>query len=98
MTGAGENQEDTAIVRAIISLAHSLELTITAEGIETARQALLMQAWGCERGQGTIGLVPSMRRRSPPYWQRVDAVRVRPRRRSELASACRPRRAAPDAR
>jgi diguanylate cyclase (GGDEF)-like protein/PAS domain S-box-containing protein len=52
VTGAGENQEDTAIVRAIISLAHSLELTITAEGIETTRQALLMQSWGCERGQG----------------------------------------------
>ncbi|MDT5356991.1 MAG: hypothetical protein QOJ56_5523 [Mycobacterium sp.] len=39
-------------MRAIISLAHSLNLTITAEGIETAKQALLMQSWGCERGQG----------------------------------------------
>jgi diguanylate cyclase (GGDEF)-like protein/PAS domain S-box-containing protein len=52
VTGAGEDSEDTAIVRAIISLAHSLNLSITAEGIETAKQAMLMRSWGCERGQG----------------------------------------------
>ena len=52
VTGAGENEEDTAIVRAIISLAQSLNLTVTAEGIETDSQAILMRSWGCERGQG----------------------------------------------
>jgi diguanylate cyclase (GGDEF)-like protein/PAS domain S-box-containing protein len=44
--------EDRAIVKAIISLAKSLGLSITAEGIENAEQAAALNAWGCERGQG----------------------------------------------
>jgi EAL domain-containing protein (putative c-di-GMP-specific phosphodiesterase class I) len=44
--------EDRAIAKAIISLAKSLGLSITAEGIESAEQAAALSAWGCERGQG----------------------------------------------
>jgi EAL domain-containing protein (putative c-di-GMP-specific phosphodiesterase class I) len=44
--------EDRAIVRAIIPLAKSLGLSITAEGIENAEQAAALNAWGCDRGQG----------------------------------------------
>lgn len=52
--GIGQNREDTAIVRAIISLAKSLGLTITGEGIESAEQAALLGAWACDRGQGYL--------------------------------------------
>jgi diguanylate cyclase (GGDEF)-like protein/PAS domain S-box-containing protein len=52
VAGIGTNQEDNAIVQAIIALAHTLDLSITAEGIETKQQALLLRSWGCERGQG----------------------------------------------
>lgn len=45
-------QEDTAIVQAIITLARSLDLKVTAEGVETAAQSALLQAWNCDRGQG----------------------------------------------
>ena len=50
--GIGEDHEDTAIVRAIISLAGSLNLTVTAEGVERAEQAALLNAWACDQGQG----------------------------------------------
>ncbi len=45
-------QKDQAIVEAIASLAHALGLTVTAEGIETMQQAMILRALRCERGQG----------------------------------------------
>jgi EAL domain-containing protein (putative c-di-GMP-specific phosphodiesterase class I) len=50
--GIGHDAEDTAIVRAIISMAKSLHLSLTGEGIETAEQAALLRGWACEQGQG----------------------------------------------
>jgi len=50
--GIGHDPEDTAIVRAIISMAKSLRLSVTGEGIETAEQAALLRGWECEQGQG----------------------------------------------
>jgi len=44
--------EDAIIVRAMIGLAHSLQLTLTAEGVETAEQLVFLRAHGCERAQG----------------------------------------------
>ena len=52
--GIGRNAEDTAIVRAIISMAQSLHLSVIGEGIETAEQAALLRGWACERGQGYL--------------------------------------------
>ncbi|MGD1807529.1 putative bifunctional diguanylate cyclase/phosphodiesterase [Dapis sp. BLCC M126] len=46
------SQEDLEIVRAIISLAHTLEMELIAEGIETAAQLDILQSLGCEYGQG----------------------------------------------
>ena len=52
--GIGQNQEDTAIVQAIMSLARSLQLSVTGEGIETADQADLLGMMGCNSGQGYL--------------------------------------------
>jgi len=52
--GIGQNAEDDAIVQAIISLAKSLGLAVTAEGIETTQQAELLRKWFCEKGQGFL--------------------------------------------
>lgn len=52
VNGIAHGVQERAIVRAIISMAKSLGLTITAEGVETADQAALLRAWGCDRGQG----------------------------------------------
>ena len=54
VSGIGQNQDDLAIVQAIISLAKSLRLSITAEGIETAAQAEILTALCCDRGQGYL--------------------------------------------
>jgi diguanylate cyclase (GGDEF)-like protein/PAS domain S-box-containing protein len=52
VAGIGRDSDDTAIVRAIISLAKSLELEVTGEGIETPEHAALLTALGCDLGQG----------------------------------------------
>ena len=52
ISGIGQDSEDTAIVRAIITMAKSLNLSITGEGIETAEQAALLREWACDKGQG----------------------------------------------
>jgi diguanylate cyclase (GGDEF)-like protein/PAS domain S-box-containing protein len=46
------NKESFEIVRTIIRLAQSLNLTIIAEGIETNEQLEMLQALNCEYGQG----------------------------------------------
>ncbi|WP_413166756.1 EAL domain-containing protein [Capilliphycus salinus ALCB114379] len=44
--------ENTAIVQAIITLAHTLGMDVIAEGVETYEQLKRLQALGCEYGQG----------------------------------------------
>jgi len=44
--------EDASLVRAIVSLAHSLHLKVIAEGVETAEQLQLLAELGCDQYQG----------------------------------------------
>ncbi len=46
------NPSDAAIVRAIVSLGHSLDLEIVAEGVETIEQTALLRTEGCDEAQG----------------------------------------------
>ena len=48
----GSDPRDTAILRAVISLADTLEITVTAEGVETAGQLDDLIGMGCDEGQG----------------------------------------------
>ncbi|MDT7584673.1 MAG: hypothetical protein QOE32_2223 [Pseudonocardiales bacterium] len=43
---------DSKIVAALISMAHALDLVVTAEWVETAAQARRLRALGCDIGQG----------------------------------------------
>lgn len=71
------DKESLAIVRAIVSLAKAIGLTVTAEGIEDLAQARVLQSFACEMLQGYYiskpipaqALMPLLNR----HWQ-LDAV------------------------
>ncbi|UMR29277.1 EAL domain-containing protein [Massilia sp. MB5] len=46
------NAADAAICKAIVDLAHNLQLSVIAEGVEDAAQAAALRAWGCDDVQG----------------------------------------------
>lgn len=48
------NSDDLSIVSAIISLAHSLDLRVVAEGVETEEQAKLLRLLKCDEIQGFL--------------------------------------------
>ncbi len=50
--GIGEDIEDTAIVRMIIELAHTLGMEVIAEGVESEVQVEQLKEMGCDRCQG----------------------------------------------
>ncbi len=47
-----ENADDVAIARTIMAMAHALDLTTVAEGVETAEQLELLNTLGCDQIQG----------------------------------------------
>jgi diguanylate cyclase (GGDEF)-like protein len=46
------SEDDTSIVRAIVSLAHGLRLRVVAEGVETGAQLSALRTLGCDEYQG----------------------------------------------
>ena len=49
LLGGGENE---AIIRAVLAMAHSLGMRVTAEGVESAEQARMLKYLGCDFLQG----------------------------------------------
>jgi EAL domain-containing protein (putative c-di-GMP-specific phosphodiesterase class I) len=52
--GLAHNDEDHAIVSAVISMARALGLGVVAEGVETAEQASQLRLMGCSLAQGYL--------------------------------------------
>jgi EAL domain-containing protein (putative c-di-GMP-specific phosphodiesterase class I) len=49
-----DDSQSTSIVTTIISLAHSLDLKVIAEGVETPYQAQLLRLLKCDQAQGFL--------------------------------------------
>ncbi|SEI66084.1 diguanylate cyclase (GGDEF) domain-containing protein [Pseudomonas linyingensis] len=52
------NEDDATLVRTIIQLAHNLNMTVIAEGVETAEQEAYLIAHGCQESQGYLHCRP----------------------------------------
>lgn len=49
-----DQEADRAIVAAVVAMAHSLEIRVVAEGVETPEQLLTMHELGCDEVQGFL--------------------------------------------
>lgn len=54
VAGLPEDSENLAIVKAIVAMAHSLGLSVTAEGVETPAQSCVLEEIGCQTLQGYL--------------------------------------------
>jgi diguanylate cyclase (GGDEF)-like protein/PAS domain S-box-containing protein len=57
--GIGKSRKDDIIIASSIEMGHALGLTVVAEGIETADQALAVASLGCDLAQGYFYAVPA---------------------------------------
>ena len=41
----------------MIRLGHGLSLEVTAQGVETEEEAIILKAWNCDEAQGYLSLL-----------------------------------------
>ncbi|MDQ1583191.1 MAG: hypothetical protein QOF36_1245 [Microbacteriaceae bacterium] len=74
--GIKTGEETLPILNSIVDLAHNLGLHVTAEGVETAEQAIHLRRLGCEAMQGFyFGRPTSVDLLAEVEWQATDAYR-----------------------
>jgi diguanylate cyclase (GGDEF)-like protein len=71
--GVGYETEDAAVIRAVTTLARSLGITVTAEGVETHAQLVQLREVGCDQGQGYFFARPVSADRVPELLESLGA-------------------------
>jgi len=66
------DRRDLSIAGTIIALAHGLQLKVVAEGVETEGQRGLLEALGCDQGQGFLFARPMPAAEFERWWQVRD--------------------------
>jgi EAL domain-containing protein (putative c-di-GMP-specific phosphodiesterase class I) len=56
--GATTDPDDASVVTAVIAVAHSLDLRVVAQGVETEAQVTLLRSLGCDEVQGFLWSAP----------------------------------------
>ena len=83
------DNDSAAIVRAVVSLAHSIGIKVVGEGIETPQQAEFLRHIGCDLGQGYLIAKAMVGSRVPLFlerWTPSAAANLYPRMTAALAS------------
>lgn len=73
------DEQDTSIIKAIISMAKSLNLKVIAEGVDTEMQMGLLSSLGCDSAQGYLISRPLSRHELVDFLQtkkQADAVKI----------------------
>jgi diguanylate cyclase (GGDEF)-like protein len=65
--GLGTDDNDTAIVEAIVGMARALDLKVVAEGVETPLQLERLRDLGCQRAQGYLFSRPQPAEKIAPF-------------------------------
>jgi EAL domain-containing protein (putative c-di-GMP-specific phosphodiesterase class I) len=74
-----QDSDDEAIIAAVIGLGRSLQLQVTAEGVETHGQARRLRELGCDHAQGYLYAKPMAASQIPDLLTRWSAMLVKPR-------------------
>ncbi|MEL7112119.1 MAG: EAL domain-containing protein [Pseudomonadota bacterium] len=72
--GIETSDQSRAIARATISMAHALNLTVTAEGVENDMQARFLREQGCDELQGFLFSRPQDQAALIPYLRSMEMV------------------------
>ena len=65
VAGLPDHRDSIAITQAVVAMAHSLAMNVTAEGVETAEQAAFLRAIDCDKQRGIFTAGRSGRVRMP---------------------------------
>jgi EAL domain-containing protein (putative c-di-GMP-specific phosphodiesterase class I) len=74
-----QDSDDEAIIAAVIGLGRSLQLQVTAEGVETHGQAQRLRELGCDHAQGFLYAMPMAASQIPDLLNRWSRMLVKPR-------------------
>ena len=77
--GMADDPQSTSIVTTIISLAHSLDLKVIAEGVETESQAQLLRLLQCDQAQGYLVSRPVPAEQAAKIFVRTFPIGDKPR-------------------